>query len=151
LTIGGNAGTKQVVGNITRTTLQNFHEQTIKASEKVHISRQLKITESEETGSENRTTRKLRNNNLCHPVTYHYFELDARYEVTTQFTKSEAVFVLLVNNPLARPNYGVDFIRTYETVLRSALLDPAVASGFDAARTLWIVKGGVKVVLRHIW
>jgi hypothetical protein len=146
LTIGGNAGNNQVVGNVTRNTLQNFHEQTIKASEKVHTSRQLKITESEETGSENRTTRKLRNNNLCHPVTYHYFELDARYVVTTQFTSSDAVFVLLVDNPLGRPNYSVDFIRTYEAVLRSALLDPAVAAGFDAARTLWMLSNAAPVI-----
>jgi hypothetical protein len=146
LTLGGNAGNSAVVANVTRNTQQNFHEQTIKASEKVHTSRQLKITESVETGSENRTTRKLKNANLCHPVTFHYFQLDARYSVTTQLVKSDAVFALLLPNKLARPSWDVDYVRTYETVIRDALLDPAVATGLDAARTLWMLRNAQSVI-----
>ena len=146
LSLGGNAANTATLGNTARTTLQKFHEQTVKASEKVHTSRQLKITESTETGSEDRTTRKLRNNNLCHPVTHHYFELNARYIVTTQYDQADTVFVLLVDNPLARPTYDVDYVRTYESALRSALLDPAVASGFEAARTLWMLSNSAPVI-----
>jgi hypothetical protein len=145
LTIGGSAGNNANVGNIARNTQQTFHEATVKASEKVKTSRQLKITESEETGSENRSTRKLRNNNLCHTVTYHYFQLDAQYHVTTQYTTSEAVFVILVPNPLPPP-YTIDYIRAHETVLRGALLDPAVAGGFDAARTIWKLQNATAVI-----
>lgn len=146
VTIGGNAGSGQTVNNIARKTQQTVQEQTIKASSKVQSSRQLKITESTEVGSETRVTRKLRNNNLCHAVTYHYFELDARYRVSTQFVKPEVVYVLLVDNPLAQPNYDIDFIRTYETVFRRALLDPAEATGFDAARTLWMLAHAAPVI-----
>ena len=146
LTIGGNINDGATVNNIARTTQQDFHEETRKATAKVHSSRQLKITESTEEGRETRVTRKLRNSNLCHPVTYHYFELAGRYEVTTGYVKDETVFVLLVDNPLARPAFDVDFVRAYESVLRRALLEPAVASGLEAARILWMLAHASPVI-----
>ena len=146
VSVGGNVNNGTTLNNITRNTLQNFHEQTTKASAKVHSSRQLKITESTEQGSETRVTRKLRNSNLCHPVTFHYFELVARYGVTTGYVKNETVFVLLVDNPLARPLYDIDYVRTYESVIRGALLDPAVASGLEAARVLWMLSHSAPVI-----
>lgn len=146
LSIGGNINNSTTLNNIGRTTLQTFHEETQKASAKVHSSRQLKITEATEEGRETRVTRKLRNSNLCHPVTYHYFELAARYDVTTGYVKDQATFVLLVDNPLARPTYDVDYVRTYESVIRRALLEPAVASGLDAARILWTLSHAAPVI-----
>lgn len=146
ISVGGNINNGATLNNISRNTLQTFHEETQKASAKVHSSRQLKITESTEEGRETRVTRKLRNSNLCHPVTYHYFELAARYEVTTGYVKDEAKFVLLVDNPLARPTYDVDYVRTYESVIRRALLEPAVASGLDAARILWTLSHASPVI-----
>jgi hypothetical protein len=146
ISIGGNINNGATLSNISRSTLQNFHEETRKASAKVHSSRQLKITESTEEGRETRVTRKLRNSNLCHPVTFHYFELAARYAVTTGYVKQETVFVLLVDNPLARPDYDVDYVRTYESVIRRALLEPAVASGLDAARILWTLSHAAPVI-----
>jgi hypothetical protein len=146
LSIGGNINNGTTLNNICRVTLQTFHEETQKASAKVKSSRQLKITESTDEGRETRVTRKLRNSNLCHPVTYHYFELDARYDVTTGYVKQEAKFVLLVDNPLSRPSYDVDYVRTYETMIRRALLEPAVASGIDAARILWSLSHATPVV-----
>lgn len=137
ISVGGSVNNNATVNKIARDTLQHFHEETEKATSKVHSSRQLKITESKEEGRESRVTRKLRNSNLCHPVTFHYFELMARYGLTTGYVKSEAVFVLLVDNPLARPVYDVDYVRTYETLIRRSLLEPAVADGLEAARMLW--------------
>jgi len=146
LSIGGNINNGTTMNSISRTTLQTFHEETQKASAKVKSSRQLKITESTDEGRETRVTRKLRNSNLCHPVTYHYFELAARYDVTTGYVKEEAKFVLLVDNPIARPTYNVDYVRTYESVIRRALLEPAVASGLDAARILWMLSHATPVI-----
>jgi len=146
LSIGGNINNSSSVNKIARVTVQKFHEDTRKASVKVHVSRQLKITEATEQGSETRVTRKLRNNNLCHPVTYHYFELAARYAVTTGYAKQDIVFVVLVDNPLGQPNYDIDFVRTYESVLRRALLDPAFADGFEAARILWMLSHATSVI-----
>src|SRR5262249_55565460 len=77
---------------------------------------------------------------------FHYFELAARYAVTTGYVKQETVFVLLVDNPLARPVYDVDYVRTYESVIRRALLEPAVASGLDAARILWTLSHAAPVI-----
>jgi hypothetical protein len=146
LTVGGNLSDAATIARVARGTQQHFQEDTTKASEKVHVSRQLKITESTETGSETRVTRKLRNSNLCHAVTYHYFELVGRYVVSTGFAKRETVFVLLVDNPFARPTYDVNYVRAYESVIRRALLDPAVASGLDAARTLWMLTNAPSVI-----
>ena len=146
LTVGGNVGDSATLSKIARGTQQHFHEDTTKASAKVRSSRQLKITESTEEGRETRVTRKLRNSNLCHPVSYHYFELAGRYEVTTGYVKDETVYVLLVDNPLARPVFGVDFVRTYESVIRGSLLEPAVASGLEAARILWMLSHAAPVI-----
>lgn len=146
VTVGGNIGDSATVNNVTRRTQQNFHEETAKASAKVHSSRQLKVTESTELGRESRVTRRLRNANLCHPVTFHYFELAARYRVTTRYVKEETVFVLLVDNPHARPVFDIDYVRTYESMIRRALLDPAVASGLEAARVLWSLANAAPVI-----
>jgi hypothetical protein len=44
----------------------------------------------------------------------------------------------MVDDPLGKPSYDLDYVRANETVLRRSLLDTSVAAGFDAARSLWM-------------
>jgi len=130
-------GTKQSTADIARTTQQQVGERTQKASERVKASRQTKITESAEFGSETRTTRRLRNPNLARAVTYNYFEVLRRYKSTIACLADEAGLVLLVDNPfLTKLDFSIDCIRHEELTLRKTLLDRNLGGGFEAARML---------------
>lgn len=130
------AGVKLTAAQVARTTQQKVHERTQKASERVRSSRQTKVSESAEFGSETRTSRRLRNPNLAHSVTYNYFEILRRYRVVTSCLVDEAGLVLLARNPLPIVFDG-DTVRHEELTLRKALLDSSLAAGFEAARLLY--------------
>lgn len=136
--IGGNVGGGNTLNDVARRTGQTLQEATEKSTEKVKSSRQTKITEAIEEGSETRTTRKLRNANQAYPVTYNYFEVLARYSVVTDCLADEIVPVLTVPGAGGRLVVDVDFVRGNEAQLRRGLLTAALAAGFDAARLLWM-------------
>ena len=50
-------------------------EATEKASNEVSLRRAVKLTQTQESGSENRTTRRIRNPNSCHTVTFNFFQV----------------------------------------------------------------------------
>jgi len=143
ITVNANteASAKLATASTAKTTQNHLHEQTSKAAERVKSSRQTKITESAEFGSETRTTRRLRNANQCHAVTYYYFEILRRYQIVTECLKEEAGLVLLTPFPkllLTELDFNTnDTIRHEEGPLRRALLDRSLAPGFEAARLLW--------------
>ena len=138
LQVGGNVGSNTTVNDVARTTRQALQEATVKSTERVKASRQTKITESVEQGSETRTTRKLRNSNQAYALSYNYFALLARYGVSTSCLKSEVALVLQVDAPGGMLVVDYDFLRVNEPALRRRLLDAAFAPGFEAARTLWM-------------
>jgi hypothetical protein len=123
------------VNNVSRATVSTINEATAKASAKARGMRQTKVTESREWGFEEKTTRRLRNQNLCSSVSYDVFEVLGAYDVSTRVVPEETRLAILVPNPL-----GVRFepatILAFEGVLRAALLDPRQDPGFDAVRWL---------------
>ena len=130
------AGVRLTAAQVARNTQQKVHERTQRASERVKSSRQTKVSESAEFGSETRTTRRLRNPNLAHAVTYNYFEILRRYRVVTRCLADEAGLVLLAPNPLPI-RFDGPTVRHEELTLRKALLDSSLAAGFEAARLLY--------------
>ena len=127
---GINDAEKETRGAIT--------EATTRSASRVRTSRTLKVVESREQGQESRTTRKLRNPNNCHTLTVAFSEILANYEVSTFVRADQARLVVLVNSASlqAIDHFTQANIREHETPLRLALMDRALADGFDAARFL---------------
>ena len=136
-TIGGSvdAETKDSLRDVSRATQQTVNEAVRKASSRMKTSRQTKVTETEETGSETRVTRKLRNPNLCRTLNIDHFEVLATYQVTTTLLLNQARLCVLVNNPVGLLATRA-FLLANEGVLRRVLLSRLYAAGFDAARLL---------------
>ena len=114
-------------------------EATSKASAKVQSKRTTRITETIETGREDRVTRFIRNGNQCHTLTFDFFETLANYEVELEFHRSRLRLVAMLRNPFTHSFTDSDaqkLIRSHETALANALIDPAVAGGFEACRTI---------------
>lgn len=127
------------LNNTARRSTNHLHESTQKAAARVRVNRQTKISESSETGREERVTRKVRNANMCRTLTLDYFEVLSHYIVTTAFNQDDAQVCLFVPFPLGLRNYQFTDrdLRIHERALRTALINPELAPGFEAARTLY--------------
>ena len=140
VTIGGgvSADTKDALRDFSRATQQMVNEVVRKASARTKTSRQTKVTESEEFGSETKVARKLRNPNMCHTLNIDHFEILANYRVTTTLLLDQVRLCVLVQIPVADAAMQVsrEFLLSHEGALRRALLSPVYAKGFDAARLL---------------
>lgn len=129
---------KTSLSEAEKSTRNAIVEATSRATQKVRVSRTLKVTEARETGSEERVTRKLRNPNAHHTLTVAFFEILANYEITTRLDADGVRLVGLIPSSQlsAIGRFDGRLVRTHETTLRLALLDRALASGFEAARLL---------------
>lgn len=130
--------TKLSVSDVERSTRNSITEATSKASNRVRTSRTLKITESHESGSEERVSRKLRNPNSCHTLNVAFFEILSNYCVKTFLQADDVRLVVLIpSSQLAGlPLFDRRIVRIHETALRLALLDRELEAGFAAARLL---------------
>jgi len=153
LTSGGKVGFKVGVVNVDAsagmtaragindaqaTTMTSIVDATSRATGHIRTSRTLKVTESRESGREERVTRKLRNANECHALTVAFFEVLAKYRVATFVRTNQVRLVVLIPSSLLTdlPSFDREMVRIHETTLRLELLDRALAPGFDAARFL---------------
>lgn len=128
----------QNVANVARTTASRTQEATQKAAARVRSRRTTTITETVESGSEQRVTRRIRNANLTRTLTFDFFETLAHYEIGLSFVPERLAVVALIENPELRagPDFTEAMIRQNETTFRNALLEPALADGFAALRML---------------
>lgn len=126
------------VNEAEKSTRSLIVDATARATGKVRTSRTLKVTETREAGREERVTRKLLNPNQCHTLTVPFFEVLANYCVSTFVRATEVRLVLLIpSSELSQlPSFDRDAVRVHETSLTLALVDRALAPGFDAARLL---------------
>jgi hypothetical protein len=138
ISVGVDAGAKNqaAVGNIGKTTANTIHESVNKAAVRVKTSRVTRITETVEQGREDRVTRNIRNPNMCHTLNLHYYEVLANYTIATTFRRQDARLCAMIENPISVQTFNRLTIRTHETALRNALLDPALSDGFAACRLL---------------
>jgi hypothetical protein len=127
--------TKQSFANTAKSTTGFLHESVTKSAGKVKQVRQTKVTESVESGREERVTRKLRNPNMCRTLNLDYFEVLAHYSIATDLDRAHVGLCVLVDNPLRVP-LDRAALRVHEQALRRALLDRQLAPGFAAARLL---------------
>ncbi len=135
--IGTNIGAadKDAFATLSKTSNSFVHEGVTKSANRVKQSRQTKVSESEETGREDRVTRKIRNPNMCHALNLDYFEILANYTVTTEFSPNDSGLCVLIDNPI-KMQFDRWALRVYEQALSRFLLDSALAPGFAAAKLL---------------
>jgi len=131
------ANAKTALANSSKNNLEILRESVAKASNKLKLERETKVSESSEVGIENKVTRKVRNPNLCHTLTLNYYEVLAHYEIVTEFNRDDARLCVLDPNPVQSEEFTYENIRYYESVLKRVLLLPDLAVGFDAARKLF--------------
>lgn len=131
------AQAKAALANSSKNNLEILRERVRKASSKLKLQRETKVSESSEYGTENKVLRKVRNPNMCHTLTLNYYEVLAHYEIVTEFNRDEARLCVLDRNPIQLEQFGYMNVRYYESVLRRVLLVPDLSPGFDAARKLF--------------
>lgn len=138
VSVSASAESVQNLASVARTTASRMREATTKAAAKVRSRRVTRISETVETGSENRVTRRIRNANLTRTVTYDFFETLAHYTVATAFRPERLTVVALIRNPEMRQpaDFTPTLIRQNETTFRNALLEPNLGEGFAALRLL---------------
>jgi hypothetical protein len=84
-------------GNTDQRTQQaerHVTQATTKAANEVSLKRAVKMTQAAEAGSEQKTTRRIRNPNACHTVTFNFFQMVKLYDVQLRLT-NDAVTVML--------------------------------------------------------
>jgi hypothetical protein len=137
--IGTSADYTSKLNATARRSTSHLQESTQKAAARIRVSRQTRISEASETGTEERVTRKVRNANMCRTLTLNYFEVLAHYTVTTAFTQDEAQVCFFVPFPpsLRYKTFSETDLRVHERALRGALLDLELADGFQAARSAY--------------
>lgn len=68
-------------------------EATTKATNEVSLKRAVKMTQTAEAGSEQKTARRIRNPNACHTVTFSFFQIVKLFDIQLRLT-NDAVTVM---------------------------------------------------------
>ena len=131
---GGSVNQTDSIQNTARNSSQSVRESTIKASSRVRSKRVTRVTQSVESGKEERVTRVIRNPNQCHTLTLDFFETLAHYEINLAFQQDRLRLVALLPNPVKIPDFDSLVVRRNETALRNALIETALEDGFEACR-----------------
>jgi hypothetical protein len=109
-------------------------EETARTAQRLKSTRQTKVSETREFGSETRVTRKIRNNNFVKTLTFDFYEVLASHHVDTSLGEDVRLCVLVEN--LLPGQLDREFLLMHEGTLRRALLEPSLAEGFGASRVL---------------
>jgi hypothetical protein len=134
-TVGGGAGTSKTLKDTNKATHELMAEAVQKASVRVKATRQTKVEQSHEFGSEQRVTRKLKNPNMCRTLNLDCFEVVAGHSVSTTLLRDEIRLCVLVPN-LIQGAIDRSFLLCHEGVLRTVLREATYLSGFDAIHSL---------------
>jgi hypothetical protein len=122
------------LASVAANSRNNTREATTKASASVRAKRATRISQSVEGGGAGRVVRNIRNANQCHTMTYDFFEVLAHYQIELDFLPQHLRLVALLPNPIEYPEFTPLVVRTHETALMRGLIDPALATAFEALR-----------------
>lgn len=147
--VDGEVSDTTSIEQTARNSSQHVQESSIKASARVRSKRVTRITQTVESGREERVTRLIRNPNQCHTLTLDFFEALAHYEIKLEFLPDRLRLVVLVPNSVQTPDFSSEIVRRNETTLRNALIEPALVDGFDACRTVASYDEAKKLVLQQ--
>lgn len=71
-----------------------IREATTKSTNEVSSRRAIKLTQTSEAGSESTTTRRIRNPNACHTVTYNFFQVVKLYDMQMRLIDDSPLLLL---------------------------------------------------------
>lgn len=131
---GGAVSDTSSIQQTARNSSQSVREATVKASSRVRSKRVTRITQTVDSGKEERVTRVISNPNQCHTLTLDFFETLAHYQIDLAFQRDRLRLVVLIANPIQVADFTSGIVRRNETALRNALIETALADGFDACR-----------------
>lgn len=128
--IGGGYSTSSGDRNVTASTVQQLSDGFIQASSSMRELRSTVVVQSSQKEHAEVTTRVVANHNHAHSLTILYYEVLHHYGVTTEFSKTRPC--LLVNYADKKIDFSDEAnIRKYHHLLKSVLLDRALAGVFD--------------------
>jgi hypothetical protein len=90
--------------NRTQSAQRHISEATTRAANEVSLKRAVKMTQTAEAGSEARNTRRIRNPNSCHTVTFNFFQIVKLYDVQTRLDGDAPIVMLPGLFPAVYPN-----------------------------------------------
>lgn len=137
LSFGATRQDAQRIADVEQTNRARVDDALRRSAQRISATRQVRVTETHESGSEHRTTRQLTNPNMCHTLTVDCFAVNAHYDVATSLQRDRCRLCALVSLPDVGRPFDRSFVLTWEGALRGALLYPKTyASGMDAVRNL---------------
>lgn len=141
--IGGHVGfsLKDELTKNTKNATQNINEATMKAATKIKSTRQTKVIETSEFGTETKVVRRLKNPNMGRTLNLDAFEVVAHFGVVTRLEKSGVRLAALAEmydflTPMLTKGPGQkEAILSFEHVI-SPLIPANLKAGFAATRLL---------------
>lgn len=137
VTLGGNLGVAGTIASNSTNTLERgsefITENTMKALESIKTTRTATVEESIESGIERSSTETLANPNRCNTLTYCYYEIIEKWQITS---KPDNVHLFLFVPLEYQSDISVEWLLANECALRPLIPCDTLARGFDAARKL---------------
>ena len=128
--IGASGSAQNTVTSHNKRTSSHISEVTSKAAQKYKSTRKMKVSESEEYGSETRITKEIENTNRGYAVTYQFYEILRNYKLDLYLENVIPVIYI----PYSIPEINLNFIRCYEGTIKKYLLDKSFLSAFNSIR-----------------
>jgi hypothetical protein len=141
--VGGHVGLdlKDELTKNTKNATQNINDATLKAANKIKATRQTKVIETSEFGSETKVVRRLKNPNTGRTLNLDAFEVVAHYTVVTQLERSGVRLAALAEmydflTPMLTKGPGQkEALLSFEHVI-APLVPTNLKPGFAAARVM---------------
>jgi|GEM_PF-3230433 len=101
--------------NTASSMRSSINEQCRSSANSISRSRAVKVTMSQESGSEQRTVRTLENTNRCHTLTLNIFQLNKLYDLVVTYLDSPLCLIMpYARQALGSPNMQAMFSRLNE-------------------------------------
>lgn len=88
------AGANGSVEQRSQQAERHVSDETTKAANLVSLRRAIRMTQTAEAGSETRTTRRIKNPNTCHTVTFNFFQIAKLYDVQIRLLNDAPAIML---------------------------------------------------------
>ncbi|GIK73613.1 MAG: hypothetical protein BroJett021_26010 [Chloroflexota bacterium] len=141
------AGWSQDVSTLNRNIAKQTQEGSNQATNEYRASRQVKMAVSRETGSEAKTTRKIKNSNQFHTLNVNYFQVLREYTVTLNLY--DVSLVILGKAPYLDVPFYLSGLSNKTTTIKEMIEASQTAQRIQA----FVQKYGVSPVLtlRQLW
>jgi hypothetical protein len=138
---GGSVSNSWGNRNLEGDSLQDLHDTITQGTSVVRSLTSTVIVQANQAEQNVLQTRRVANHNHCHALTIQYYEVLRSLRIETRFRRRRKA-VLVPFKPLT---FTWEVALRYRTVLASALLDPALTTGFDAMVRLHLATGAYTI------